>query len=361
MVAQADIELPPRTTVSGEGKIMVEGSMSNGLYQVTPTEGCDNNGEVTVCSSLVKGSRTVPLILTNSANKTIRIRRGVEIAQAYPVREVDQVRIRNENQCRNKTEVNQLRDEDITVPEGYRRKLKGLLGNNRDVIAMTDKELGQTETVEMRIDTGDQPPIKLRPYRTPIHKRKLVEEAVNEMMDSGMIERSNSPWSFPIVIVEKKDGGHRFCVDFRQLNAITKPLAVPLPLIDDILALLGKSKCFSTLDLRSGYWQVALNEEDREKTAFTCHMGLFNFRVMPFGLANAPGVFSQLMSIVLNGMEMFAMAYLDDIMVFSRSPEEHFEHLQQVFDRLRRHGLKLKLSKCQFLREETKIPRVRHK
>ena len=181
---------------------------------------------------------------------------------------------------------------------------------------MTDKELEQTKMMEMRIDTGDHPPIKLRPYSTPIHKRKLVEEALNEMMDLGMIERSKSHWSFPIVIVEKKDGGHRFCMDFRQLNAITKPLAVPLPLIDDIFALLGKSKCFSTLDLRSGYWHIALNKEDQEKTTFTCHMGLFDFRVMPFGLANAPGVFSQLMSIALNRMEMFAMAYLDDIMVF---------------------------------------------
>ena len=199
----------------------------------------------------------------------------------------------------------------------------------------------------MRIDTGGHPPIKLWPYKTPIHKRKLVEEAVNEMMDSGMIERSKSPWSFPRVIVEKKGGGHRFCGDFRQLNAITKPLAVPLPLIDDILALLGKSKYFSTVDLKSGYWQVALNKEDREKTTFTCHMDLFNFRVMPFGLANAPGVFSQLMPIVLDEMETFAM---DDIMVFSRSLEEHFEHLQRVFDRLKRHDLKLKLSKCQFLR-----------
>lgn len=154
------------------------------------------------------------------------------------------MRIRNEDRSGNQTEISELRDEDITVPECYGRELRGLLRRNREVITMTDKELGQTETVEMRIDTGGHPPIKLRPYRTPIHKRKLLEEAVNEMMDSGIIERSKSPWSFPIVIVEKKDGGHRFCVDFRQLNAITKPLAVPLPLIDDILALLGKSKCF---------------------------------------------------------------------------------------------------------------------
>ena len=169
---------------------------------------------MTVCSSLVKGSGTVPLLLTNSANKTIRIKRREELVQAYPVREVDQVRIRNENRFRNRNEVNELRDEDITVPKKYRR-LKGLLRSNSEVIAMTDKELAPTKTVEMRIGTGDHPPVKLRPYRTPVDKRKLVEEAVNEMMNSGMIERSKSPWSFPIVIVEKQDGGHRFCVYFR--------------------------------------------------------------------------------------------------------------------------------------------------
>ena len=160
----------------------------------------------------------------------------------------------------------------------------------------------------MKMDTGDHPPIRLRPYRTPIHKRKLAEEAVNEMLDSGIIERS--PWSFLIAIVEKKDGEHRFYVDFRQLNAITKPLAVPLPLINDILAHFGKTTCFSTLDLRSGYWQISLIEKDQEKIAFTCHVGLFNFHVMPFGLSNAPGVFTQLMSIVLGGLEDFAMAYI---------------------------------------------------
>ena len=169
-----------------------------------------------------------------------------------------------------------------------------------------------------------------------------------------MIERSRSLWSFPIVVVDKKDGGHRFCVDFRALNNITKPLAYPLPLIDDILALLGKATCFFTLDLRSGYWQVALDQADREKAAFVCHSGLFQFRVMPFGLANAPGVFQQLMSIVLGGLEGFSMAYIDDILVFSSSINEHFQHLQAVFNRLRRHGLKIKLAKCQFLMAETK-------
>ena len=203
----------------------------------------------------------------------------------------------------------------------------------------------------MKIDTGDHPPIRLRPYRTPVHKRGVVEEAVKDMLDAGIIERSKSPWSFPIVIVEKKDGRHRFCMDFRKLNAISKPMTVPLPLIDDILALLSKSTCFSTLDLRSGYWQVALDRMDWEKAAFTCRVGLFNFRVMPFRLSNAPGVLTQLMSMVLEG---FAMAYFDDVLVFSKTPEEHLAHLQQVMDRLREHNLKTKLPKCQFMKEETK-------
>ena len=240
------------------------------------------------------------------------------------------------------------------MPYKHRREIRNLLRSNRDIVANEDKELGQTQTVSMKIDTVDHPPIRLRPYRTPIHKRGVVEKAVKYMLDAGIIERSKSPWSFPIVIVEKKDGGQRFCVDLRKLNAVTKPIAVPLPLIDDILALLGKSACFSTLDLRSGYWQVALDRMDREKAAFTCYMGLFNFRVMPFGLSNAPRVLTQLMSMVLEGLEGFAMAYLDDVLVFSKTPEEHLVHLQQVMDRLRKHNLKIKLTKCQFMKEETK-------
>ena len=140
MIAQVDIRLPPRTTVSGEVKIMVEGAPNDGLYQIIPTDGYDNNEEeVSVCSSLVKGSGTVPMFLTNSANKTIRIKREEELAHAFPVREVDQVRIRNEDRFRNRIEVNELRDKDITVPERYRRRLKSLLRSNREVIAMTDR------------------------------------------------------------------------------------------------------------------------------------------------------------------------------------------------------------------------------
>ena len=130
------------------------------------------------------------------------------------------------------------------------------------------------------------------------------------------------------------------------MNQITKPNSYLLPLVDDILALLGKAKYFTSLDLKSGYWQVLMDEKDKEKTAFACHRGLFEFNVMPFGLTSAPAVLQELMSIVLHGLSHFATAYLDDILIYSETLEDHMHHLQEVFDRLREHGLKLKLKKC---------------
>ena len=114
---------------------------------------------------------------------------------------------------------------------------------------------------------------------------------------------------------------------FRTLNKIVRPVSFPLPLIDDILSLLGDAKYFTALDLKSGYWQVQLEEDSKEKTAFACHRGLFQFNVMPFGLSNAPAVFQELMNIVLQGCEEFAMAYLDDVLIFSKNPEEHLRHI----------------------------------
>ena len=141
-------------------------------------------------------------------------------------------------------------------------------------------------------------------------------------------------------------------MDFRKLNQTTKNNFCPLPLIDDILALLGKAKFFNSLDLKNGYWQVAMDEKDKEKTAFAYHKGLYEFNVMPVGLSNAYAVFQEFMSVVLQSCNDFATAYLDDIMVLSLTLEEHLEHLSVIFGKLRQHNLKLKLKKCSFLQVE---------
>ena len=158
-------------------------------------------------------------------------------------------------------------------------------------------------------------------------------------------------------MVRKKDGSHRFCFDYRQLNAVTRSDAFPLPRIDDLLDQLGGAKYFSTVDLASGFWQIQMEPESREKTAFTTPQGLYKFLVMPFGLTNAPAVFQRLMQCVLSGLNPpdgkdFVTAYLDDILVFSSTLSDHLDHLRKVLSRLKSANLKLKPCKCQFMRQE---------
>ena len=172
-----------------------------------------------------------------------------------------------------------------------------------------------------------------------------------------MIESSSSPWASPIVLVKKRDGTHRFCVDYRGLNAVTMPDSFPLPRIDDLLEQLGESKYFSTIDLASGFWQIRMHPLSQPKTAFVVPQGLFEFRVMPFGLTNAPGVFQRLMQRVLSGLNKpdgprFVSVYLDDILVFSNSLGDHLKHLKTVIEKLVDVGLKLKPAKCHFVRTE---------
>lgn len=147
------------------------------------------------------------------------------------------------------------------------------------------------------------------------------------MLDEGVIQESDSPWGSPVVLVKKKDGSLRFCVDYRRLNAVTRKDIFLLPRIDDLLDQLAGKKVFSTLDAKSGYWQIKMAEGAKAKTAFVTMNGLYEFRVMPFGLCNALATFQRLMQ---KGLPFCSM-YIDDMIVFSDTWEEHMEHLQKVF------------------------------
>ena len=156
----------------------------------------------------------------------------------------------------------------------------------------------------------------------PFAVRQEVARQLDQMQSRGVIEPSRSPWASPVVLVRKRDGTHRFCVDYRALNAVTKPDSFPLPRIEDLLDQLGSSKCFSTIDLASGFWQIRMHPTAQEKIAFVTHQGLYEFRVMPFGLTNAPAVFQRLMQQVVKPLNPasgsdFVSVYLDDILVFS--------------------------------------------
>ena len=207
---------------------------------------------------------------------------------------------------------------------------------------------GRTTLTEHEIHVGDSAPIRQKPYRIPYSRREVVKRELGEMMEAGVIRPSTSPWASPIVLVEKKDGGIRFCVDYRKLNQVAKFDAYPMPRIEEMFEHIGSATVISTLDLARGYWQIPMSAASREKTAFATPFGLFEFDVMPFGLHNAPATFQRTMNHILRDCQEFSGAYIDDIVIFSRSWEEHLRHLQEVFHRLQQAGLTVKLKKCQF-------------
>ena len=218
---------------------------------------------------------------------------------------------------------------------------------------------GHTDAVEHTIDTGNSTPIRCVPRRMSPQKIKQEEACVAEMLTGGQIEPSDSPWSAPVVLVTKKDGGSRFCVDYRRLNLATVKDGYPLPRIDDTLDMLAGKRWFSTLDLASGYWHVSLSPEARCKTAFATHSGLFQFKVMPFGLCNAPATFERLMDQVLQGLRWSrCLVYLDDIISFGTTFEDALDNLTLIFEHLRTYGLQLKSTKCHLF--QTSVPFLGH-
>lgn len=237
--------------------------------------------------------------------------------------------------------------EDTQLNTEEQAQLKSLLTEFADIFSSHSHDYGKTNLITHSINTGDAAPIKLRPYRTSPATQAVLQQEVSKLLDHNIIEESHSPWSAPVVLVRKKDGTHRFCVDYRRLNGVTIKDSHPLPRVDDTLDRLSGARVFSTIDLTAGYWQIPLNPNDKEKTAFSTGTGLYQFRMMPMGISNAPPSFQRLMELVLRGLHWsVCLIYLDDIIVYSADFPQHLQHLCEVFQRFRTAGLKLKPSKC---------------
>jgi len=339
------------------------------------------NGQLQLNESLVHvdDDGCTKLLLTNSSGSTCRLEKGECVGVAFEATTVsDEVAtpdtvtgemkqaeytkggnndgsqatiqaITSDDICKRKRDLIALIAEiGKELPWQGRSKLQELFCKHHNVFAIEDGERGETGMIQMEIDTGDSGPKRQPAGRVSFTARQEIAHQLHSMQDQGVIHPTSSPWASPVVLVRKKDGSLRFCIDYRHLNSVTKSDTFPLPRVDDMLDQLGKLKFFSTLDLASGYWQVQVHPNSQEKTAFLIHQGLYEFSVMPFGLKNALAVFQRLMQKVLMGLNPddganFVSVYLDDVIIYSETLEDHLRHLQLVLKRFDKAGLSLSL------------------
>ena len=361
--------IPPSTCVVAAAACVHDCSNEGEcLLEALPSV-CNNHSvEVSPALVTVQDDGIIPVTLVNFHSDSITLHKDTHVGLLTSSVRIDNfadAQSQSTVSSVNAPELSVLSDVRRTVLDGFLGKqthlaepelssLRELLYSYHDVFILEDSDHGYCDWIPHEINTEDSQPIKERTRRIPFHRRKALESLINQLQDKNIIRESSSPWAAPIVLVEKKDGSMRLCIDYRKLNAVTKPDAYPLPRVDDTLDSLAGCSLFSTLDLATGYWQIAMSEHDREKTAFTSPLGLYEFNVLPMGCRNAPATFQRLMEQVLHGLtgsvnDNVCRVFFDDVSVATKSVAGHIAMLKAVFDRLRNAGLKLKLQKCQFL------------
>ncbi len=358
------VVVPPYT----ERQVLVDSPCKGGKTFIFESSG--KNKGVLVPRVAVNADGSFPVLIRNDSPKYISFRKGhllgylTEVEECWEEDFVPNLRsVKTESgsasPCAKKLPVHledvfQWSSGHLNIDE--KASLFKLLEEFQDVFASGDLDIGLCSSIKHHINTGDAPPFKERMRRTPLGFQAEEEKHLQAMLDADVIQPSSSPWSSAPVLVRKKGGGLRWCVDFRRLNNLTVKDAFPLPRIEECLDFLGETLYLSTLDMASGYWQVEIAEEDRPKTAFITKYGLFEHKRMGFGLCNAPATFQRVVQLVLSGLTWKqALAYLDDIIIVGRNFNEHLENLRAVLLRFREHNLKLQPKKCALFQQSVKI------
>ena len=264
---------------------------------------------------------------------TVNVQQLKEFMQQTVVKRVTSVLQRDTKEDDITNTLGNARIDSQNLTELQAKQLKETLDKFENVL---DKEPGLTSLVEFQIDTGEAGPIYQHPYNTPVTLRASVDKEIDWLLERGFIRPSSSPWASPMVTVKKADGSARLCVDFRKINGLTRQTPFYMPRVEEVLEGVGKARFISKLDLSKGYYQVRLAEASVPKTAFTSHRGVFEFTRMPFGVKNAPACFQALMQRVLADQREWATAYMDDVVVYSRTWEEHLAHISRVLEGLRK-------------------------
>lgn len=349
LICSQDTEVDGLTLVQFEtepcytGEIYIDGSsrfqfgkehyLVQGLFSVVSGSG----------AALIKGLSSQPFLI-GKGTTIARCHQADPTSESVNDCDVLRIDVSESRQAISKDDINS----DGGLDDKTTESLVDLLNEYRNCFAFNLQELGKTDVVEMSINLKDDEPVVYRPYRLPVSERTRVRGMVQELLECDIIRPSTSPYASPIVVVKKKTGDVRLCVDYRALNRKTFRENFPLPRIDDQLDDLAGYEYYTTLDLASGYYQIAIRDEDRFKTSFVTPDGQFEFNRMPFGLANAPSNFMRMINLVLGNAKDIASAYMDDIIIPSKTIEEGLQKLRDVLLMLQNAGLTLKLSKCCF-------------
>lgn len=314
----------------------------------------DKNRPLTARTFVRPLENIVPVRLLNVDPEPKAVYKNTEIGQ---FQETDAVSSSDSCNLAERHDIEQLYLDSVKhLSKKQAKEVKVFLLRYGSLFAKSNNDLGKTNIVKHKIDTGDARPIKQPVCRAPVDLSKEIERNIDEMLEYNIIEPSKSPWASSIVLVKKKDNYYRFCVDYRRLNASIVKDAYPLPRIDESLEQLSGYSWFSTLDMFSWYWQVEFDPADKNKTAFATRRGLFQFRVMPFGLCCAPATFDRLMETVLAALQWdICLVYLDDIIILGKTFDEMMVNLGRVFDRLLSAGLRLKAKKCHLFQRSVKF------
>ena len=294
---------------------------------------------------------------------------GVELQKAFQIelRWVENTNKKEENTNNEVCEIEACFGRQTTDEDRFRKaeqcmdikgnlRLKDLIKGNKEVFMADNWDIGCTKLVKHKINTKGAP-INIKPRRQPANLEEKINEAIKNLKENGIIRKCNSAWNTPLVCIWKKERKDiRLCMDFRQLNLITDRQAFPMPNVGEMLDRLHGARYFSSIDLGNAYYQIELEEESQEKTAFSTKEGQYCFTRMPFGIAAAPGTFQEMMTKVLEGMETNGtVVYLDDILIFSRSEEEHYRIIKEVLERIKEAGLRINPEKCHLFKKELKF------
>ena len=358
LTADATVEIPGRSARFVPSLLKGDSRVNDFVLIERPSENFPTGLLLPTATASVENSRT-NVFLLNATDSPVIVHRHLPLAAISRIDHCPIIQI-----CALKPESPIKLDrqeflakfpEPPTLDPMQKKKLQDFLWAERAVFSKNEFDIGKVPHIEHRIDTGDERPYKETLRRHSPKTREDLKTLVDEMLSQGIIRESFSPWSSAPVLVRKKNGGLRFAVDYRGLNSKTIKDSYPLPQISDALDSLSGAKYFSALDVTQAFWTIPLTEDSMPKTAFTVPQGLYEFVRMPFGLVNAPATFQRAMQSCLTGLNWeIALCFLDDIIVFSKSFDEHLERLKTVFGRLVRFNLKLKPSKCEFLKQHVK-------